>query len=227
MRPFDPLKVTEQPPLYCYSDALQHCTQQKVSQLNPGNLLNEIKLCLSNNLPVVIGVLVYTSFESDNVARTGYIPMPDQKNEQLRGGHALTVIGFDDAKSCVIIQNSWSTVWGEQGYGYIPYDFISDFNLTFDCHAFTDILINKTPTPIPVPVPIPAPIPQPNPWNNPPFPPFPQPPFPQPGPNPWNNPPQPPWPWNFFYPPFPQPRPMPRPRPRPRQRQRRNSINSY
>lgn len=208
--PFDSLAVTQMPPSVCYAEGLKHCTEQQNSELNPNNLLNEIKQCLANNLPVVIGVLVYTSFESQNVARTGYIPLPNPEVEDLRGGHALCVIGYDDERQVVIVQNSWGTVWGDAGYGYIPYAFISNKNLTFDCHAFTHIEIDRSlPNPFPFPHPIPQPIPQPMPAPQPPTPhPWPQPmPFPQPWPqpNPW------------FYPPWPYP-PRPRPRPRPRKK---------
>ncbi len=247
MWPFSTMTVTVQPEAMCYIEALKHCTEQQNTELNPNNLLNEIKQCLANNLPVVIGILVYTSMESNNVARTGYIPMPNTSAEQLRGGHALTVVGYNDDDQHVCIQNSWGTTWGDQGYGYIPYAFISNSNLTFDCHAFTQIEIDRslpspfpipTPTPIPAPVPIPTPVPTPpNPWVNPqPWPMPPNPwvnpqPWPMP-PNPWINPqpwPMPPNPWVNPRPmppnPWPQPQPnpwffppTPRPRPRPKKK---------
>lgn len=38
-----------------------------------------------------------------------------------RGGHAVEIIGFDDALRCWIFKNSWGTDWGEKGYGRIGY----------------------------------------------------------------------------------------------------------
>jgi len=37
-------------------------------------------------------------------------------------GHGFVVIGYDDEKKVWIIRNSWGSSWGENGYGYIPYN---------------------------------------------------------------------------------------------------------
>lgn len=147
MWPFYPTLLTIQPPLSCYGEALKHCTEQQNSQLDPNNILNALKGCISNNLPVVIGILVYSSFESENAAQTGYVPLPNTQTETLLGGHALCVVGYDDNRNVVIVQNSWGEGWGQGGYGFLPYAFISDPNLTSDCHAFTQTEIDRTMTP--------------------------------------------------------------------------------
>jgi C1A family cysteine protease len=39
------------------------------------------------------------------------------------GGHAVVIVGWDDAKNAWLIKNSWNTDWGpEQGYGWIGYN---------------------------------------------------------------------------------------------------------
>lgn len=38
------------------------------------------------------------------------------------GLHAVAVVGFDDDQECWIIKNSWSSQWGENGFGRIHYD---------------------------------------------------------------------------------------------------------
>jgi hypothetical protein len=40
-------------------------------------------------------------------------------------GHCLVACGFDDDKRRLRVRNSWSKDWGEGGYGWISYDFIS------------------------------------------------------------------------------------------------------
>lgn len=35
--------------------------------------------------------------------------------------HAITIVGWDDAKKSYLIKNSWSTDWGENGYMWIRY----------------------------------------------------------------------------------------------------------
>jgi Cysteine protease len=43
------------------------------------------------------------------------------KGEGL-GGHAVSLIGFDDVKRAWIIRNSWGPEWGINGFGYVSYD---------------------------------------------------------------------------------------------------------
>ncbi len=142
--PFQTNLLTICPPGLCYQEALKHCTQQQNTRLNPTYMLYEIKRCIANNLPVVISILVYSSFESQLVAETGMIPLPNVQAEQLLGGHALLVLGYDDIMQVVVIQNSWSDRWGDNGIGYLPYAFISNPNLTWDCHSFTEVEIDRS-----------------------------------------------------------------------------------
>jgi len=41
------------------------------------------------------------------------------------GGHAYAVVGYDDAYSAFIVQNSWGTSWGVSGFGYISTSIIT------------------------------------------------------------------------------------------------------
>jgi C1A family cysteine protease len=142
--PFYQNLVTIQPHLSCYQEALKHCANQQNTQLDPHNLLNEIKQCLANNLPVVIGILVYSSFESQMTAQTGYVQLPNPLTEPLLGGHALLITGWDDLKQVVLFQNSYSEKWGNKGLGYLPYAYVSDPNLTLDCHALNQVEIDRS-----------------------------------------------------------------------------------
>lgn len=38
------------------------------------------------------------------------------------GGHAISIVGYDDEKEAFIIRNSWGESWGEKGFGYVSYD---------------------------------------------------------------------------------------------------------
>ena len=71
-----------------------------------------MKQCLASGFPFVIGFQVYQSFESDQVASTGIVPMPDVNNEQLLGGHAVLVVGYDDSNQWFIVRNSWGSWMG-------------------------------------------------------------------------------------------------------------------
>lgn len=37
------------------------------------------------------------------------------------GGHAISIIGYDDATQSFIIRNSWGEDWGEGGFGHVAY----------------------------------------------------------------------------------------------------------
>jgi C1A family cysteine protease len=65
----------------------------------------------------------------------GKIPFPCAR-ERVLGGHAVVAVGFkDDLKienkicgkkttGALLIRNSWGTGWGENGYGWLPYDYV-------------------------------------------------------------------------------------------------------
>ena len=99
--------------------------------LSLNNTIFEIKQCLANGFPMAFGISVYTSFMSDEVARTGIVPMPGP-DESMEGGHAILGVGYDDSKKALIVRNSWGTEWGLQGYFYLPYDYITISDLASD-----------------------------------------------------------------------------------------------
>ena len=37
------------------------------------------------------------------------------------GGHAVTIVGYNDAEKYWLVRNSWGTHWGENGYFKIAY----------------------------------------------------------------------------------------------------------
>ena len=53
------------------------------------------------------------------------MPVP-AAGESVLGGHAVCAVGYDDAKQCLIVRNSWGADWGDHGYFYMPYAFASD-----------------------------------------------------------------------------------------------------
>jgi len=87
--------------------------------------MQSMKGCLTSGYPFVVGFEVYSSFESAAVASTGMVPMPNTATEQLLGGHACICLGYDDSKGVWIMQNSWGTGWGDRGYFYMPYAYLT------------------------------------------------------------------------------------------------------
>jgi hypothetical protein len=74
------------------------------------------------------------------------------KGEAKAGyGHAMTVVGYDDQRQAFRIINSWGTLWGDKGFGWIDYD-------AFKATAEEAYIIEVEGKPPPVPdVPVVAP----------------------------------------------------------------------
>ncbi len=119
-----------QPPDPCRVDALQH---KALEYLRVPQSLQQMKACLAEGYPISFGFAVYESFESRKVANTGIVPMP-KKGEQLLGGHAPLMVGYDTYKrrKGFWVQNSWSKLWGLDGYCFMPEAYFSDPKLSSD-----------------------------------------------------------------------------------------------
>ncbi len=101
--------------------AIKYAKKYKITEYNRVWDINNLKLALAENNPIVCGIKVYQSFESDSVEKTGIVPMP-KPGEQLLGGHAVLAVGYNDKKQLIILRNSWGAEWGDKGYFYIPYN---------------------------------------------------------------------------------------------------------
>ena len=86
----------------------------------------EIKSALQQYGPVVIGLTIYDSFNSANAISTGRIPDP-KPSESIVGGHAVCIVGYDDARRRFKFENSWGADWGDKGYGYVSYDYVQKY----------------------------------------------------------------------------------------------------
>ncbi|MEX8547352.1 MAG: C1 family peptidase [Mucilaginibacter sp.] len=119
--PYDITRFAQKPSDNCYNEASK-CQIKSYQKLI--NSLDQLKGCLAEGFPFVFGFTVYESFMTNEVARTGIMPMP-QHGEKLCGGHAIMAVGYDDSKNAFIIRNSWSANWGIKGYFYMPYAYIT------------------------------------------------------------------------------------------------------
>lgn len=127
--PYDINKYKISPTEICYENATKNKTIQYTRLYQN---LSQLQNCLSNGYPFVFGIKVYESFESDVVASTGYVPLPNVSKEKLLGGHALLAVGYDNTSKHFIVRNSWSSDWGDEGYCYIPYEYMLNRKLAHD-----------------------------------------------------------------------------------------------
>jgi C1A family cysteine protease len=126
---YDITKFTECPTQECYDNAKNH---KSIEYKRVVQSLEQLKQCLIEGFPFIFGFNVYSSFETQEVAETGIMPIP-KEGEELLGGHAVCAVGFDDNKQVFIVRNSWGDNWGDKGYFYMPYSFITN---TSQCSDF-------------------------------------------------------------------------------------------
>ncbi len=128
MWPYMINKFATKPTPTCYSTAIKSVVQ---SYLSINQTIQDMKTSLVMGFPFTIGISVYESFESNVVANNGMVPMP-RKSEKLLGGHCMDVFGYDDVIKCFIVANSWGTGWGKKGYCFIPYEYLTNQDLSSD-----------------------------------------------------------------------------------------------
>lgn len=82
--------------------------------------IESVCYALSLNHPVLFAMDVPRTFFS--VGDDGVFV--SENSDDLYGGHAMTVIGYDDEKlgGCFTVANSWGEDWGDDGIVYIKYD---------------------------------------------------------------------------------------------------------
>jgi C1A family cysteine protease len=128
LHPFVIADFKKKPSRQAYAEAAKH---RVVEYSRIAQSLTQLKACLASGDSFVFGFTVYDSFESDIVAATGNMTMPNS-SETMLGGHAVCAVGFDDNRNVFIIRNSWGNSWGDNGYFYMPYDFITDSDFAAD-----------------------------------------------------------------------------------------------
>lgn len=119
--PYDISRFKEKPPSPVYESGLEY--QGLEYQRVPVSSV-ALKQVLALGFPVVIGVSLYDSFESDEVARSGMVPMPDLNAEGLVGGHCMLVAGYGQRPGYFTVRNSWGDDWGDQGNCYMPEQYL-------------------------------------------------------------------------------------------------------
>jgi len=126
--PYDIAEFAQKPPPKAYADAKQDLVS---SYARVAQDLTQMQGCIAVGYPFVFGFTVYESFESEQVAQTGIVPMP-ASGETVVGGHCVVAVGYDDSKRTFIIRNSWGTAWGLQGYCLMPYEYLITPHLAND-----------------------------------------------------------------------------------------------
>jgi C1A family cysteine protease len=126
---YNVIKFATKPSCKCYTTAKKNEIKEYLSVNHTS--IADIRQCLAQGYPIAFGISVYSSFMSDEVAKTGIVPMP-KIDESLEGGHAILGVGYNDTIRMIIVRNSWGINWGIKGYFLLPYDYITSSQLASD-----------------------------------------------------------------------------------------------
>lgn len=124
--PYEPQRFSIVPPAQVFKAAGDH---QVITYYRLPNLRN-IKKSIYEGYPVVGGFSVPESIDSSDTQSSGIVHVPGP-NERFVGGHAVLFTGYDDQRQLIKFKNSWGLVWGDRGFGYLPYAFFEK-NLAAD-----------------------------------------------------------------------------------------------
>lgn len=117
---------------------IENATLYKAGAYHSIGNVEDMKSCLASGYCVLIGFAVYPSFEGQDMATNGLMPMP-AATETMLGGHETLAIGYDDSvvgpsktTGAFYVRNSWGPSWGASGNFWMPYEFAADSNLLWD-----------------------------------------------------------------------------------------------
>lgn len=118
-------KIGQDPPPEVYASALKH-EALEYCRVNVDR--QSINTAIFVGHPVIIGIPVFKSFESDEVAATGFVPMPGTLDSEV-GLHCMLMGDYDPAYDTVL--NSWGASWGQGGYCKLPRGYLEKYGSDF------------------------------------------------------------------------------------------------
>lgn len=118
------------PNVFCIKEGRLNIKNFKYLSIDQ-ELIN-IKNCIFQGYPIILGIELYESSEYEENIKSGNIPIPDTHNEKYLGGHCILLIGYDDITEIFCFLNSWGDSVGDNGYFYVSYNYLLDNNLASD-----------------------------------------------------------------------------------------------
>lgn len=104
---------------------------KSISIINIKNNINVIKTELNSGATIIFGIMIYSSFDTDEFKITKTINLPDTNDDYLLGGICAVFIGYDDDNELFTIKCNSDNVFSD-GYFYLPYEYFSNSLLTTD-----------------------------------------------------------------------------------------------
>jgi C1A family cysteine protease len=130
--PYDISKFRDQPTPRAYVDA-QYRTVTNYEVLYNNQEIMEI---LNFGRPVLIGMTLFAGFsdlnQGDNV-----VAMPDPSDVSI-GTHAMCLLGYDRPAQRFLAKNSFGVEWGDLGYCWIPFEYMTAYCFDRWCFDISD-----------------------------------------------------------------------------------------
>ena len=119
--------INQTPNQESYTDAVSRKINRYERLGNGVDLLSDILIAITNNIPVVFGTHLTKPFQT----LVGQIDQHTTKynpgkiittNSDYIGAHGMVIVGFNLNKKEFIVENSWGSSWGDQGYCALSFD---------------------------------------------------------------------------------------------------------
>jgi hypothetical protein len=116
--PYSDTNYTDQPS----QQAIAQAANYKAAEFRSISSVQQMKAALANRTPVVAGIMIY----EDMYNLVGPNAVYNTTTGNDLGGHAITLVGYDDNQfgGAFKVINSWGTGWGDNGYFWLPYDMV-------------------------------------------------------------------------------------------------------
>lgn len=143
--PYNIAKFKDEPPPKVYAAAEKYTIASYSRIVADRSYL----ACLASGFPAVLGFFCPPELDSNEVARTGVLPIP--QTTKTIDGHDTLIVGYDtnfksnpDFKAsglapekvqdiALLIRNSWGHDWGKSGHFWMPLNYASNPSTGGDC----------------------------------------------------------------------------------------------
>ena len=98
------------------------------------------KNALANGHPVVFGLKLFKSFYPKNDEGLITYPRVNEISLKDHGNHAMLLVGYNDQEKLFKVRNSWGSKFGDNGYCYIPYDYLANPEYCTEAFVITKIV---------------------------------------------------------------------------------------
>jgi parallel beta-helix repeat protein len=123
-------------------------SQNWLNLAEPGGM-DALKAYLADGNTATTGISVWSNF--DNIENFNYTYSSSERYGSDRGGHIVTICGYDDDKATADglgafrMVNSWGTGWGEAGYWWMTYEALVDGYLGYGWVMYLESELNYEP----------------------------------------------------------------------------------